>query len=189
MRVLVSIGMVSEYCLAYVSRVGLSTKQATELYSDNFLGVPKPGCFKSDCLQFLRGSALLHSFADWCLRSFALICALLRSFAWFCGRPRLEWQRLGTPEKSSSTVLRRTVLKQRDSPQRNFEEVALLVGFPTGNPPQTDTVTAWNRTHTTVLGHTSWGISLSWGPMFRETTAINNEGVLQPFFCCTSIHG
>ena len=54
------------------------------------LGVPKPGC-----LQFLRRSALLHSFAPFCallrsfadlrLRSFALICARsLRSFVCFC---------------------------------------------------------------------------------------------------------
>ena len=59
------------------------------------LGVPKPGC-----LQFLHGSALLHSFAPFCtllhsfadlrLHSFAVICALLRSFACFCERPRLE---------------------------------------------------------------------------------------------------
>ena len=33
---------------------------------------PKPGCFKPGCLQFLRGSALLHSFAP--------SCALLSSF-------------------------------------------------------------------------------------------------------------
>ena len=55
-------------------------------------GVPKPGCFRPRCLQFLRRSALLRPFALallWTcvyalLRSFALICALLRSFACFC---------------------------------------------------------------------------------------------------------
>ena len=38
-----------------------------------FLGVPKPGCFKPGCIQFLCGSAQ------------SLFCALLRSFALFCG--------------------------------------------------------------------------------------------------------
>ena len=57
----------------------------------NRLGVPKPGCYKPGCLQFLRGNALLCSFAPFCallrsfadlrLRSFALICAL---FALIC---------------------------------------------------------------------------------------------------------
>ena len=65
----------------------------------NFLGyfhleVPKPGCFKTGGLQFLRGSALLHSFAPFSncthlqqtcvcahLRSFTLICVFLRTTA------------------------------------------------------------------------------------------------------------
>ena len=64
------------------------------------LGVPKPGCFKLGCLQFLCKSALLCSFCAH-LRSFALICALLRSFACFCKRPRLERPRLGTAEQRS----------------------------------------------------------------------------------------
>ena len=60
------------------------------------LGVPKLGCFKPGCLQFLRGSAPLHSFTPFCallrsfaylhLHSFELICALLRSFVCFCVR-------------------------------------------------------------------------------------------------------
>ena len=52
------------------------------------LGVPKPGCLKPGCLQFLR--ALLRSFELFCalLRSFALICAFLRSFALFCAHFR-----------------------------------------------------------------------------------------------------
>ena len=37
-------------------------------------GVPKPVCFKPGCLQFLRRSALLCSFAVLRLRPFALIC-------------------------------------------------------------------------------------------------------------------
>ena len=45
------------------------------------LGVPKPGCFKPGCLQFLR--ALLHPLALFraCLRSFALIYMFLRPTA------------------------------------------------------------------------------------------------------------
>ena len=31
--------------------------------SERLLAVPRPGCFKPGCLQFLRGSALLRSFA------------------------------------------------------------------------------------------------------------------------------
>ena len=83
-------------------------------------GVPRPGCFKPGCLQFLRGSALsrssapfcalsrsfanlrLRSFADLRLRSFAHIRALLRSFVWFCERPRLERLRLGTADFRAS---------------------------------------------------------------------------------------
>ena len=67
------------------------------------LGVPKPGCFKPGCLQFLHGSALLRPFALLCafcalLRPFALLCALLRAFTCFCVRPRLERPRLGTSD-------------------------------------------------------------------------------------------
>ena len=40
----------------------------------------------------------LHSFTDLRLRSFALVCALLRAFACSCVRPRLERPRLGTAE-------------------------------------------------------------------------------------------
>ena len=47
------------------------------------LGVLKPCCSKPGCLQCLRFCALLCSFADLRLRSPALICALLRSFALF----------------------------------------------------------------------------------------------------------
>ena len=68
-------------------------------------GGPKRGCFKPGCLQFLRRSALLCSFAPFCallrIRVCALLrtfCALLRSFACFCVRPRLERPRLGTAE-------------------------------------------------------------------------------------------
>ena len=57
-----------------------------------WLRVPKSGCFKPGCLQTLRRSALLcsfahfcalvRSFADLCLRSIADLC--LRSFALIC---------------------------------------------------------------------------------------------------------
>ena len=61
------------------------------------------------CLQFLRRIALLRSFADLRFHSFADICALLRSFACFCVRPRLERPRLGTADsglKCSSVVFK-----------------------------------------------------------------------------------
>ena len=49
------------------------------------LGVPNPGCFKPCCLQNLRSfaifCALLRSFADLRLHSFALICVFLRTAA------------------------------------------------------------------------------------------------------------
>ena len=48
------------------------------------MGVPKPGSSKPDCLQFLRGSALLRSFAPFCGLAFALLYAHLRSFALIC---------------------------------------------------------------------------------------------------------
>ena len=48
------------------------------------LGVPKPGCFKPGRLQFLRGSALLHSCAPFCALLRSCVCALLRSFARIC---------------------------------------------------------------------------------------------------------
>ena len=52
---------------------------------------------------------------------------------------------LGQPPQPYSEALR-TVLGQRDSPWKSFEAVALLVGFPSGNPPKIGTFTAWNRT-------------------------------------------
>ena len=50
------------------------------------LRVPKPGCYKPGCLQRLRGCALLRSFALFCGLAFALFCAqlLLCSFALNC---------------------------------------------------------------------------------------------------------
>ena len=58
----------------------------------------KPGCFKPGCLQFLHGSALLHSFAPFCALLRTCVCALWRSFTRFCVQPRLERPRLGTAE-------------------------------------------------------------------------------------------
>ena len=85
--------------LLSVMQIGIKTKgrikqnvynrtcQCHQMLS-HVLTVPKPGCFKPGCLQFLRGSALLRSFAPFCgllcsfadlrLRSFARICAHLR---------------------------------------------------------------------------------------------------------------
>ena len=62
-----------------------------------FLGVPKPGCFKPGCLQSLRGSALLRSFAPFCalLRSFAdlRLRSFALTFALFCADFRaLFWE-------------------------------------------------------------------------------------------------
>ena len=48
--------------------------------------------------SFALFCARLHSFALLCLRSFTLICALLRSFALFCQRPGSERPRLGTAD-------------------------------------------------------------------------------------------
>ena len=59
--------------------------------------VPKSGCFKPGSLQFLCRNplgALLRPFANLHLHSFALICALLHSFACFCVRPHLVWEYL-----------------------------------------------------------------------------------------------
>ena len=91
----------------------MSWKYQKDTSNRGTLGVPKPGCFKPGCLRFLcingllrpsasfkKFCALLGSFADLRLRSFADICALLRSFACFCEGPRLEQPRLGTPEYS-----------------------------------------------------------------------------------------
>ena len=65
-------------------------------------GVPKPGCLKPGCVQFLRGSALLCSFAPFCTLLRTCVCAQLRSFAhifaYFCVQPPLERPRLGTAE-------------------------------------------------------------------------------------------
>ena len=68
--------------------------------------VPKPGCFKQlvdQLFAILRGSALLCSFALSRLRSFALMCVILRTFACFCVRRRLEQPRLGTAEYNSKS--------------------------------------------------------------------------------------
>ena len=62
------------------------------------LGVLKPGCFKPGCLQFLRRCALLRSLAPFCPHLQICVYALLRSFACFCVRPRLERPRLGTAD-------------------------------------------------------------------------------------------
>ena len=52
--------------------------------------------------SFALFCALLRSFALFIIKTcgfaFALICALLRSFACFCERPRLERPRMGTAE-------------------------------------------------------------------------------------------
>ena len=62
--------------------------RATQWISGKILGVPKPGCLKSVCLQFLHRSGLLRSFTPFCalFKSFALFCGL--AFALFCARLR-----------------------------------------------------------------------------------------------------
>ena len=52
------------------------------------LGVPKPGCFKPGCLQFLCFCALLRSFAPFCGLALALFCGL--AFALFCAHLRVS---------------------------------------------------------------------------------------------------
>ena len=49
-----------------------------EPHANPRIPVPKPGCFKHGCLQFLRGNALLRSLALFCGFAFAPFCALLR---------------------------------------------------------------------------------------------------------------
>ena len=57
-------------------------------------GVPKPGCFKPGCLQFLRRtSALWRSFVPFCSLLRTCVCALLRSFALFCAHLRVSASR------------------------------------------------------------------------------------------------
>ena len=83
-----------------------------------------PGCFKPGCLPFLCGSALLHSLRPFTLFcEFVLFCALLRSFACFCVRPRLERPHLGIQmllwEHPPSTYL-----------PFGFPNLLLILGFP-----------------------------------------------------------
>ena len=49
-----------------VQRIGRGEK-GPHPHTFSLLGVPKPGCFKPGCLQFLRSSAHLRSFAPFCV--------------------------------------------------------------------------------------------------------------------------
>ena len=75
--------------------------------------------------------ALLRSFADLRLRSFALICVILRSFACFCVRPRLERPRLGTA--ISVTFL--TLLSLFASLLLHLERASRGIAYPLGGGP------------------------------------------------------
>ena len=89
-----------------------------EKLSESFANKMNRENFTFGCLQLLRGSGLLRSFApflhcallrsiaDLCLHSFAPICALLCSFAHFCVRPHLERPRLGTADTLSGALPR-----------------------------------------------------------------------------------
>ena len=65
------------------------------LKSANFIFIVVSQSMNSGCLQCWK-----RSFADSRLRSFALVCALLRSFACFRVRLHLERPRLGTADQS-----------------------------------------------------------------------------------------
>ena len=108
---------------AHVLRIlSLRTKSQPKVFLHK-LGVPKPGCFKPGCLQFLRCCfafvpgqalstrpkfaifdavalfcALVRPFALFWGLAFALIWVLLCAFACFCVRPRFERPRFGTAE-------------------------------------------------------------------------------------------
>ena len=49
-------------------------------------------------------------------------------------------------EPYSDNLFNCTVLGQRDSLEKSFEAIVLLVGFPSRNPPTVRTFTAWSRT-------------------------------------------
>ena len=88
------------------------------------LGVPKPGCYKPGCLQFLCGSALLHSFAPFCALLRSSVDLRLRSFAhifvYFCAHLRVsandcvlndrvwELQDLWVRQRDGEVVIRRS---------------------------------------------------------------------------------
>ena len=88
--------------------------------------------------------AHLHPFADLRLSSFADICALLRTSACFCIRPRLERPRLGTAEqKRRSSLL--SWIDFRESP-----ELGALQGMASAISPTAD-----NEADTARLSGTS----------------------------------
>ena len=92
----------NRYKAPYPERLLWTPVKRGKLSDWHFLEVPKPGCFKSGCLQCLRWSALLRSFAGlafalFCahLHSFALIWAFLRSTAFRTttfGNSRISWK-------------------------------------------------------------------------------------------------
>ena len=68
---------------------------------------------------------------------------------WLQGQNSLQLSKQQNRARTtSSTVLGplRTVLGQKNSPQKRCEAIALLVGLSTGNPPKIGTFTAWNCT-------------------------------------------
>ena len=78
------------------------------------MGVPKPGC-----LQFLRGSALLHSFAYLGLCAFAVICVLLCSFASFCVRLRFGIADIRERELNTNLYFLKLFGHPRDIPAKS----------------------------------------------------------------------
>ena len=75
----------------------------------------------------------MRSFADLRLRAFAVICALLRAFACFCVRPRLERPRLGTADFCTPRVHGCPHVRVMDVRTRMFLSTrfcwAMFVGF------------------------------------------------------------
>ena len=62
----------------------------SSMMSEGGLGVPKPGCFKPGCLQYLLLCALLRPFVPFCALLRTCVCVLLRSFAFFCAHLRVS---------------------------------------------------------------------------------------------------
>ena len=109
------------------------------------------GAFRAGRCEFERGWSSLNG-PPQCLKCFIFKVVVCGKFATQrAGRSR-SVVRFVFPvlvlqlSKQQNRTPLRTVLGHRNSPQKSFEVVALLVGFSPGNPLTIGTFTAWNRT-------------------------------------------